>query len=306
MSQSVFNDPFWYESTSATYSALTDEMVEGNGRHLGVTFPSLLIGLLRRLNGGCPHNTVFNFPNDVIEGNIGLQSSNYIQEIFGIHPLVAKVNGQGWSDHKDFADHFEYRPPDGIILFALLGSDRDFLSLDYRTCGPNGEPGIVIYDSEPQGGAVIPVAASLSAFLPTLYSSETDDVYGIKSDLSKDEVGKHLLAVFEGTQRPNLSEPVDFYFRIERWGHVQGSYYLSGPECAPASVSAHRNRKGYYRYPNSSECNLLFKTGVHPKHRDEVKELLDRSGLEYRPLFSVDWTKWRQELPGGEVLSSIE
>jgi hypothetical protein len=308
MSQIVFNDPFWYEPTSATYSALTDEMVEWNGRHLGVTFPSLLIGLLRRLNGGCPHTPSFNLPGNVIEAHVGLRSSKYIQEIFGIHPNVAKANGQGWSDHKDWADHLEYRPPDGIILFALLGSDRDFLSLDYRMCGPHGEPAIVVYDSEPQGGAVIPVAASLSEFLPTLFSSETHDVYGIKSGLSQDEVGKHLFSLFNGTQRSGRNKLVDFFFHIGHWGRVQGSYYLYAPrpECASASVSVHKNRKGYYRYPDSYECIWLFKTSVHPKHRNEVKELLDRSGLDYRPLFFVDWTKWRQRLPGGEVLSSLE
>lgn len=62
-------------------------------------------------------------------------------------------------------------PPIGIYFADCPSAGHDMLCLDYRACGPEGEPSVVHVDQE--GGYVItPVADTFEAFIRGLESEE--------------------------------------------------------------------------------------------------------------------------------------
>lgn len=130
---------FWSDSTLGVQLPLTDEMVVDAERLLGVRLPSALLELLRMQNGGVVADGWNAFltaqptswsgshvPFDTLqgigtaEGTLSLLDTPYLVEEWGL--------------------------PSPLVL--LTGDGHWWIALDYRECGPDGEPSVTWFDTE--------------------------------------------------------------------------------------------------------------------------------------------------------------
>lgn len=137
-----FNN-FWYENSYAkdNYEGeeITEEMVKYAENQLGYKLPESYIYLLKQRNGGmpnrvcCPTNKRTSWSDNHIQ----------INAIFGIDETkhYSIFNTPFW------IDEWEY-PDVGIAICDCPSAGHDMVFLDYRECGPQGEPKVVHIDQE--------------------------------------------------------------------------------------------------------------------------------------------------------------
>jgi hypothetical protein len=146
---------------------LTGEAVEEAERVLGVTLPSDLLVLLRRQNGGyvrqefaaCPTTRPTNWADD--------------------HVLVNEIAGIGSTGVLSLLDapslNEEWGQPPELVL--LSGEGHWWIALDYRGCGPGGEPPVVLYENDSEGSPdELRLAPSFREFVCMLGPEPPDDV----------------------------------------------------------------------------------------------------------------------------------
>lgn len=139
---------------------LTDEMVAAVEAKLGVKLPLSLLELLRERNGGFLKKFCFDVPGE------------------GEYEDMRILGGIGWADGLDgevgslfMAEEYEY--PAGLLWLA--GDAHTNVVLDYRSCGPQGEPAVAWYDAE-FGTPPIHLANTFAEFLGMLREcSELDE-----------------------------------------------------------------------------------------------------------------------------------
>lgn len=149
-------DPFRQsarEFASYTGPPLTDDMIRQAEAKLGVKLPESLLDLLRESNGGFLKRRCLPIPEigDAVE--------------------VQSMAGIGWDQGLDgelgslyMSEEWEY--PEGLLW---LGGDGHWgVFLDYRSCGPQGEPSVVWYDTEAVSPIVRPIAPDFGSFLRQL------------------------------------------------------------------------------------------------------------------------------------------
>ena len=135
---------------------LTDDVVAEVERALGVRLPAELLALLRHQNGGyvrsefsaCPTSRPTSWADDHIALN----------EIAGIGTSHVLALDQSRDLNKEWV-----QPPE---LVLLSGDGHWWIALDYRTCGPTGEPPVIFYENAAEGSPDdLPVAASFREFV---------------------------------------------------------------------------------------------------------------------------------------------
>ncbi|MFQ6328288.1 SMI1/KNR4 family protein [Nocardia sp. CWNU-33] len=150
---------FWRYPTDDDHVALTDAAIRDAEEKLGVRLPTSLLRLLRVRNGGIVSDRWDAFP----------------------------VEGSGWSEHYACFDYLngirdeddftlldtpdmvqEWELPAPVVL--LHGDGHWWVALDYRACGPTGEPSVVEIDSD--GPEVVYLASDFESFVEGLTSSE--------------------------------------------------------------------------------------------------------------------------------------
>ncbi|HWA84565.1 MAG TPA: SMI1/KNR4 family protein, partial [Fimbriimonadaceae bacterium] len=115
---------------------LTDKMLADAEAHLGVKLPNAYADLLRQVNGGYTINTWIRF------------------ERVGKFHEVQELPGVGYSEGLDsecgsIYKQEEWEYPDGTLWLTSDGHTGIFL--DYRKCGPQGEPSVLWLDvDEPE------------------------------------------------------------------------------------------------------------------------------------------------------------
>jgi hypothetical protein len=129
----VFNDKawldeFWGDSTYFTGPPLTDEMVRHAERRFGYKFPAGYLRLLRLRNGGSPRREFFH-----VSGLLGWENYLGIDSLRGIGKHFWRI---------DTPDSGLY-PQIGLIICDTPSGGHDYVMLDYRECGPKGEPRVV-------------------------------------------------------------------------------------------------------------------------------------------------------------------
>lgn len=118
----------------------SDDLIAEIEQELGYRLPASYIALMKTQNGGIPKNTCCpttsrtSWADDHIE----------ICGIFGIgsepaRSLCGKLGSHFW------VEMWEY-PDDGIYLCDCPSAGHDMILLDYRKCGPQGEPEVVHVD----------------------------------------------------------------------------------------------------------------------------------------------------------------
>ena len=163
---------FWEDSGYARKAyvgaPVTDKMIQRVQTELGYRLPKTYLELLRHQNGGIPaknrHRT--SKPTSWAEDHVAITG------IYGLdhrrpYSLCGEFSSNFWME--------EWGYPDIGIYFADCPSaGHDMLCLDYRKCGPDGEPRVVHVDQE-LGYKITKVAKNFEAFIRGLQDEDDFD-----------------------------------------------------------------------------------------------------------------------------------
>lgn len=171
---------FWndvdYAFESYIGKPVTDEDIKDTEADLGYTLPASYIELLKNHNGGVLNKNCFiNNNGDCV----------YVTGIYGIdrdkkYSLLGEMGNEFW------ISKWEY-PPIGIVVADTISGGHDMIFLDYRECGPTGEPKVVRVDQEGDYSITL-LADNFGDFIKNLYISIeeiTDEEFQSLSDAEK-------------------------------------------------------------------------------------------------------------------------
>ena len=141
---------------------LTQDTIAAAERELGVTLPGELLRLLRIQNGGsvsrawnvCPADHNFYAADHVPFDHVFGLGKAGIAETITVLDTAYLVR--------------EWNLPAHIVL--LSGQGHYWIALDYRTCGPNGEPAVTWIDNEMDHE--VRLAPNFRVFVEQLASSD--------------------------------------------------------------------------------------------------------------------------------------
>jgi SMI1-KNR4 cell-wall len=160
---------------------LTDELLRSIEQELGYRLPRSYVELMRFQNGGLLARTAYRTKHRNID----------VQGIHGINRCKHYSLGGIWKQRKAFTGrnpetgepiHVEAKtvrtgsrawidrwgyPPIGVYFADTITGGHDMICLDYRTCGPHGEPQIVHVDQESDYDIAV-VAPNFEMFVPGL------------------------------------------------------------------------------------------------------------------------------------------
>ena len=173
---------FWEESDYAqeayTEASPTDALIAEIEAELGYRLPGAYIALMRSRNGGIPFNTAFptKSPTTWAADHVAISG------IMGIgrekqYSLCGSLGSQF------MIDEWEY-PAIGVAVCDCPSAGHDMIFLDYRACGPEGEPRVVHVDQE-NDYAITPLADSFEAFIRGLVDEE--DYWDDEDDEEQEE-----------------------------------------------------------------------------------------------------------------------
>jgi hypothetical protein len=160
---------FWEESAYAdkeyVEDPLTPEQLAQIEQALGYKLPAAYVALAQSHNGGIPRRT----------NHRTSESTSWAADHVAITGIYAIGSAKPCSLCGRFGSRFwmeEWGYPDIGVYFADCPSaGHDMLCLDYRACGPNGEPAVVHVDQEFDYKVTF-VAASFEAFICGLEGDE--------------------------------------------------------------------------------------------------------------------------------------
>jgi SMI1/KNR4 family protein SUKH-1 len=148
---------FFDTATHFTGHPLTDAMIRAAEAKLGYKLPEAYLQLLRVKNGGSPSRQCF--PT----GRSGWADD---------HVRIISIRGVGFPRGID--SHYqgsrfmieEWGYPDvGIYLADTPSAGHDGIMLDYRECGPEGEPCVIHVDTEADAPEIQVLAPNVETFL---------------------------------------------------------------------------------------------------------------------------------------------
>ena len=137
-----FWDDNWYALKEYVSDPPSDELIASVEEELGYKLPAAYIWLMKQHNGGIPVNTCY--PCD--EPTCWSDDHVAITGIFGIgREKSCSLCGELGSQF--MIDEWEY-PAIGVAICDCPSAGHDMIFLDYRVCGPQGEPAVVHVDQE--------------------------------------------------------------------------------------------------------------------------------------------------------------
>ena len=171
---------FWndvdYAFESYIGKPVTDKDIKDAEAELGYTLPAAYIELLKNHNGGVVNKNCFiNNEGDCV----------YVTGIYGIdrdkkNSIFGQFGNEFW------ISKWEY-PPIGVVVADTISGGHDMIFLDYRECGPTGEPKVVRVDQEGDYSITL-LADNFGDFIKNLYISIeeiTDEEFQSLSDEDK-------------------------------------------------------------------------------------------------------------------------
>ena len=171
---------FWndvdYAFESYIGKPVTDKDIKDAEAELGYTLPAAYIELLNNHNGGVLNKNCFiNNEGDCV----------YVTGIYGIdkdkkNSIFGQFGNEFW------ISKWKY-PPIGIVVADTISGGHDMIFLDYRECGPTGEPKVVRVDQEGDYSITL-LADNFGDFIKNLYISIeeiTDEEFQSLSDEDK-------------------------------------------------------------------------------------------------------------------------
>lgn len=138
----------------------TEELIASVEQELGYKLPASYTWLMKHHNGGIPTNTY-----SPVGGDCAIEISG----IFGIdrnkqYSICGKLGSQF------MIDEWEY-PSIGVAICDCPSGGHDMVFLDYRECGPLGEPKVVHIDQEADF-KITPLAENFEDFIRGLENAE--------------------------------------------------------------------------------------------------------------------------------------
>jgi hypothetical protein len=163
---------FWEKSEYAEEEYVDDPLTRGKvefvERTLGYRLPAAYIALMKSQNGGIPKRT----NHRTAERTSWAEDHIAITGIYGIgNAKPCSLCGQ--SGNQLWLDEWEY-PPIGVYFADCPSGGHDMLCLDYRECGPEGEPAVVHVDQESDFKITL-VAKNFETFIRGLQGDEEFD-----------------------------------------------------------------------------------------------------------------------------------
>ena len=171
---------FWndvdYAFESYIGKPVTDDDIKDAESELGYTLPVAYIELLKKHNGGVVKKNCFiNDDDDCV----------YVTGIYGIdsgkkYSLLGEMGNEFWISKCKY-------PPIGVVVADTISGGHDMIFLDYRECGPTGEPKVVRVDQEGDYSITL-LADNFGDFIKNLYISIeeiTDEEFQSLSDAEK-------------------------------------------------------------------------------------------------------------------------
>lgn len=157
--------------------APSDTLIASVETELGYRLPETYLALMKQHNGGIPYATCYPLPNPQ-EGE-----QEYV-EITGFLSIGRKKPTSlcGTAGNKLFKEGWHY-PDYGVYICDCPSAGFDLILLDYRQCGPDGEPSVAYVDMEKR--QVTTLAPDFATFLQGLVEEtelttpEADQAYEI-------------------------------------------------------------------------------------------------------------------------------
>ncbi|MDN8592851.1 SMI1/KNR4 family protein [Paenibacillus sp. 11B] len=166
---------FWEQSEYALESYVSppfdEELIQTIEQELGYQLPASYIQLMNTQNGGIPAHTVF--PTN--------EATSWAED----HIAITGIMGIGRDKSNTLAGEFGSRfmiedwgyPDLGIVICDCPSAGHDVVMLDYRFCGPEGEPAVVHVDQE-DDYEITYLAPNFEAFIRGLVDADTFDLSG--------------------------------------------------------------------------------------------------------------------------------
>ena len=159
---------FWEESAYSKKfdgGPLTPEKIASAEAALGYKLPASYLHLLETRNGGVPVNRCFptGEPTSWADDHIAIET------IFG----VGKAAGNIVDETRLMVEEWGY-PAIGIAICDCPSAGHDEIFLDYRACGPQGEPKVVHVDQE-DDYCITPLADTFEEFIRGLVNDSEFD-----------------------------------------------------------------------------------------------------------------------------------
>lgn len=170
---------FWDDDAYALEAYIceqpTDELIVSVEAELGYKLPESYIWLMQRHNGGAPANTCFptETPTSWAEDHVAITG------IMGIGRKKAE-SLCGELGSRFMIEEWGY-PPIGVAICDCPSAGHDMIFLDYRDCGPQGEPQVVHVDQE-KDYAITVLAENFEAFIRGLVNEAVFAEDAVKED----------------------------------------------------------------------------------------------------------------------------
>ena len=161
---------------------------------LGYRLPDSFVELARVHNGGLLKRSVF-----PVEAGPDVIEAAYLSGLFSIggqarYSLLGAVGSAFWFREWGY-------PEIGVVIADTISAGHDLILLDYRDCGPTGEPAVVHVDQE-SDYAITPLAPDFATFVRGLVSEE-------EFDDPAQELAENLAIVQRGSLSPILRRTLD-------------------------------------------------------------------------------------------------
>jgi len=182
-----FWDDNWYALKEYVSDPPSDELIASVEEELGYKLPAAYIWLMKQHNGGIPVNTCY--PCD--EPTCWAEDHVAITGIFGIgREKSCSLCGELGSQF--MIDEWEY-PAIGVAICDCPSAGHDMIFLDYRACGPQGEPAVVHVDQE-NDYKITHLADSFEEFIrglehESLYDPD-EDAEDLEDDADEEETDR--------------------------------------------------------------------------------------------------------------------
>ena len=165
-------DTFWEDSDYAreahTEAPPSEELIQSVEDELGYKLPAFYVSLMKQRNGGIPRNTCF----PTTEATGWADDHIAITSISGIG-RTKRYSLCGDLGSQFMIDEWEY-PSIGVVVCDCPSAGHDLVMLDYRACGPTGEPAVVHVDQE-NDYQIVTLAPPFEAFVRGLVHESVFD-----------------------------------------------------------------------------------------------------------------------------------
>ncbi len=249
MREHLWRTPF----DSAKQHALSDEMVRDAEQRLGVKLPAAYIDILKVQNGG--YLRYDTYPSPV--------PTSWSRDHIGVDHIMGIGPGEAGDILATPYLVEEWEMPKGIVL--LSGDGHTWVALDYRTCGPTGEPSVTWFDNEME--EEVALAPNFQTFVDGLVDGDHRHIFGF---VGVGETADQLLAGLgqafntsftSSTPFPSFSGPLSAWNR-----------YMDRER--DLWVYPNKDAAGDDHYPDHPECDWLLACEIRRDEAERVAALI--------------------------------